>query len=227
MSKVNVNDYLTREEIQRLLKKIECKAVLEFFHTWVWVAFAFAISGLWPNPFTIVISMFIIGGKQLACVILMHDCAHRSMFGSKWANTFFCNWLTGYPILHDMERYRPCHIEHHVKTGTDDNPDLSITKGYPTTIISFIKKVIRDLIGASGIKGNIAVLVMHYGYIKYELGERIIKTKQQDRFFNGVRTFWKNRAGSFTPNFVIFGFLWLLGTPWLYILWIGVLTYHL
>ena len=124
MNQVNVNDYLTKEEIQQLLKKSDWKAALEFLHTWAWIAFAFGIAGLWPNPFTIVIAMFIIGGKQLACAILMHDCAHRSMFNSKWANTFFGNWLGGYPILHDVERYRPYHIEHHVKTGTDADPDL-------------------------------------------------------------------------------------------------------
>lgn len=228
MSKVNVNDYLTKEEIQQLLKKSDWKAAFEFFHTWLWITFAFAISGFWPNPFTIVISMFIIGGKQLACAILMHDCAHRSMFDSKWANTFFGNWLAGYPIFHDVERYRPYHIEHHVKTGTDDDPDLSLTKGYPTTIISFTRKVIRDLIGASGIKGHIAVLVMHYGYLKYELGGRIIKTGQQGGFLNGITTFVKNMAGPAAANCMIFGFLWLAGAPWLYLLWIGSLltTYN-
>ncbi|MDP1745520.1 MAG: fatty acid desaturase family protein [Bacteroidota bacterium] len=228
MSKVNVNDYLTKEEIQQLLKKSDWKAALEFLHTWVWIAFAFAIAGLWLNPFTIIIAMFIIGGKQLACAILMHDCAHRSMFNSKWANTFFGNWLAGYPILHDVERYRPYHIEHHVKTGTDDDPDLSLTKGYPTTIISFIRKVIRDLIGASGIKGHIAVLVMHYGYIKYELGGRIIKTDQQGGFIKGITTFVENMAGPVAVNFMIFGILWLFGEPWLYLLWIGSLltTYN-
>lgn len=228
MSKVNVNDYLTKEEIQQLLKKSDWKAALEFFHTWLWIAFAFALSGLWPNPFTIIISMFIIGGKQLACAILMHDCAHRSMFNSKWANTFFGNWLTGYPILHDVERYRPYHIEHHVKTGTDDDPDLSLTKGYPTTIISFTRKVIRDLVGASGIKGHMAVLVMHYGYIKYELGGRIIKTNQHGGFIKGIITFIKNMAGPVAANLLIFGILWLSGEPWLYLLWIGSLltTYN-
>ena len=227
MNKINVNDYLSKEEIQQLLKKSDWKAAWAFLHTWLWIAFAFAIAGLWPNPFTIIIAMFIIGGKQLACAILMHDCAHRSMFNSKDAHKFFGNWLAGYHILHDVERYRPYHIEHHVKTGTDDDPDLSLTKGYPTTVISFTRKVIRDLIGASGIKGHVAVLVMHFGYLKYELGGRIIKIKQKN-FFTALKIFCKNMAGPIAANLIVFGILWLCGKPWLYLLWIGSLltTYN-
>ncbi|MES2138305.1 MAG: fatty acid desaturase family protein [Bacteroidota bacterium] len=228
MNKINVNDYLSNEEIEKFLKKSDWKAAMEFIHTWIWIAFAFAIAGIWPNPITIVISMFIIGGKQLACAILMHDCAHRSMFNSKWANNFFGNWFAGYCILHDVERYRPYHMEHHVKTGTNEDPDLSLTKGYPTTLISFTRKVIRDLGGATGIKGHISILIMNYGYIKYELGGRIVKTGQQHGFFKGMTTFLKNMTGPVVTNFMIFGILWLLGESWLYLLWIGSLltTYN-
>ncbi len=228
MNKINVNDYLTKEEIKQLLEKSDLKAALEFAHTWLWIAFAFFIVGMWTNPFTIIIAMFIIGGKQLGCAILMHDCAHRSMFKSKELNIFWGNWLAGYPILHDVERYRPYHIEHHVKTGTDDDPDLSLTRGYPTTVISFIRKVFRDLIGSSGIKGHVAVLVMHWGYLKYELGGRIIKMKQNGGFFSSLKTFAKNIAGPVAANLILFGILWLCGHPWLYLLWIGSLltTYN-
>ena len=228
MNNINVTDYLTKEEIQQFLKKSDWKASLAFIHTWVWIAFAFAIAGIWPNPFTIIIAMFILGGKQLACAILMHDCAHRSMFNSKELNIFFGNWLGGYPILHDVERYRPYHIEHHVKTGSTEDPDLSLTKGYPTSVISFSRKIIRDLAGASGVKGHIAVLAMHMGYLKYELGGRIIKTNQKGGFLMVFLTFLKNMAGPVAANFIIWLILWLLGAPWLYLLWIGSLlsTYN-
>jgi len=228
MNKINVNDYLTKEEIQQLLKKSDWKAALEFLHTWLWISFAFAVAGLWPNAFTIIISMFILGGKQLACAILMHDTAHRSMFNSKQANIFFGNWFAGYPILHDVERYRPYHLEHHVKTGGTEDPDLSLTKGYPTTVISFARKMLRDLSGASGIKGHIAVLIMHWGYFKYELGGRIIKTNQQGGIIKAFANFLKNMAGPVAANFILYLILWLIGEPWLYLLWIGSLltTYN-
>jgi len=70
---LHVNDYLIKEEIKQFLKKSDFKATLEFLHTWLWIAFAFALAGFFLNPFTIIISMFILGGKQLACAILMHN----------------------------------------------------------------------------------------------------------------------------------------------------------
>ncbi len=226
---MHVNDYLSKEEIKQLLKKSDLKAAIEFLHTWLWIAFAFALAGFFPNPFTIIISMFILGGKQLACAIIMHDCSHRSMFTSNGANDFWGNWLGGYPILHDTIRYRPYHLTHHVKTGTTEDPDLSLTKGYPTTIASFIRKVVRDLLGATGIKGYIGVLAMHFGILKYELGGRIEKLNQKGRNIGEIiSTSIKNLAGPVTANLILFGILWLAGAPWLYLLWVGSLltTYN-
>ncbi len=226
---MHVNDYLSKEEIKQLLKKSDFKAALEFLHTWLWIAFAFALAGFFPNPFTIIVAMFIIGGKQLGCAILMHDCSHRSMFNSNRANDFWGNWLGGYPILHDTIRYRPYHLTHHVKTGTTEDPDLSLTKGYPASIASFTRKVLRDLLGASGIKGHIGVLAMHFGILKYELGGRVEKINQQGRSVGDfISVSVKNLAGPVAANLILFAILWLAGAPWLYLLWIGSLltTYN-
>jgi hypothetical protein len=64
MNKINVNDYLTKEEIQQFLKHSDLKAVSAFIQIWLWIAFAFIIAGLWPNPFTKIIAMVIFGRKQ-------------------------------------------------------------------------------------------------------------------------------------------------------------------
>lgn len=226
---MNVNDYLTKEEIKQLLKKSDFRAGLEFLHTWAWIAFAFALAGFFPNPFTIIVSLFILGGKQLACAILMHDCSHRSMFHSAKANDFWGNWLGGYPILHDTLRYRPYHLAHHVKTGTQEDPDLSLTKGYPATLASFARKIFRDLAGASGIKGHIGVIGMHLGILKYELGGRVIKLKNENKKISQrISEAVKNLAGPFAANLILFGILWVTGAPWLYLLWLGSLltTYN-
>ena len=83
---VSANDYLSKEEIRELLTKSNFKAALEIADTWFWIIVAFAIAGIWPNPFTIALSLFILGGKQLACAIIMHDTSHYSQFKSKKAN---------------------------------------------------------------------------------------------------------------------------------------------
>ena len=223
-----LREMLTPEEVKAVMKKSDLKAAMEIAETWVWIAFAFAIAGLFPNVFTIIIALFIIGGKQLACAILMHDCSHDSMFASRKANLIIGNWFGAYPILHNLEQYRPYHREHHIYTGLDNDPDLSLTKGYPTTAISMVRKFLRDLLGATGVKAQIGVIAMHIGILKYNLGgvvERIREKRNwKESITNAVRNLW----GPLTANLILFGILYLTGKPWLYLLWIGAMltTYN-
>ncbi len=71
-----VNEYLTKEEIRLLMKKSDLKGFMEILETWSWIAFSFILVGVFPNVFTIIIALFILGGKQLACAIIMHDTFH-------------------------------------------------------------------------------------------------------------------------------------------------------
>jgi fatty acid desaturase len=76
----NAKDYLTADEIRSLLEKSDWKAAYEIAHTWFWISIAFALATFFPDPFTIVVSLFMLGGKQLACAILMHDTSHYAQF---------------------------------------------------------------------------------------------------------------------------------------------------
>ena len=86
MQKISAAPYLTREERKMLMQKNNLRATLEVLIHWSWIVFAFALSYFWLNPFTILISLFILGGKQLACAILMHDTSHRAVFKSNQLN---------------------------------------------------------------------------------------------------------------------------------------------
>src|SRR5690606_34074551 len=110
---MKASDFLTREEINRMLQKSDTKAWLEILHTWFFITLAFVLAALWTNVFTIIIALWILGGKQLACAIIMHDASHHAMFNSRKLNDFAGNWLGGFPIMLDVKRYRPYHIEHH------------------------------------------------------------------------------------------------------------------
>ena len=223
-----LREMLTPEEVKAVMKKSDLRAAIEIAETWAWIAFAFAIAGLFPNVFTIVIALFILGGKQLACAILMHDCSHDSMFTSRRANLIIGNWFGAYPILHNLEQYRPYHREHHIYTGLDNDPDLSLTKGYPTTAISMGRKFLRDLLGATGIKAQIGVIAMHLGILKYNLGGVVERIREKTNWKESITNAVKNLWGPITANLILFGILYLTGKPWLYLLWIGAMltTYN-
>ncbi len=206
------------------MQKSNWKAALEIANTWGWIAFAFALAGFFPNVFTIIIAMFILGGKQLACAIILHDCSHDSMFTNRKVNNFVGNWFGAYPILHDVKKYRPYHLEHHKNTGLVEDPDLSLTKGYPTTAWSMTRKFARDLFGPSGVKANFGVIFMQLGVIKYALNGTAERLSQKGRSIaDFVKTAVSNLAGPVAANAILFGILWAAGAPWLYLLWIGAL----
>ncbi len=217
---VKANPWLTREERQALMEKSDYKAVLELVHTWGWIALAFALAGLWPNVFTVLIALWILGGKQLACAIIMHDASHFALFRSKPANNIAGRWLGAYPIFNSLDRYRPYHLEHHVNTGLPDDPDLLLTRGYPTSRKSMLRKFARDLFGITGIKAFIGLMAMHLGFLEYNLGNRVRWTRPKG---GGalLRNAWNNLSGPLAANGILFGILWLAAAPWLYLLWLG------
>ncbi len=224
-----LHEYLSNDEIKLLMQKNNWKAFLEIADTWLWIAFAFFIAGMWTNPLTIIIALFIIGGKQLACAIILHDCSHDSVFTSRGVNRFVGNWLGAYPIFHDVDKYRPYHTQHHINTGLDDDPDVPLTEGYPTSRMSMTRKFLRDLFGLSGLKSLLGVIFMQLGFVKYALNGKVERVSLKDKTLSEIiLNAVKNMAGPVAANLILFGILYAFGKPWLYLLWIGAMltTYN-
>lgn len=215
-----VKRIFTNNEINQLTKKSDYLGFWDILRTWLWIIASFILVYFFPNVFTIYLSLWIIGGKQLACAIILHDASHYSMFTNKKTNIILGNWFGAYPIFQNVEQYRPYHLEHHKFTGTEDDPDRLLTRGYPTSKKSMIRKFLRDITGITGIKSIIGLLAMHLGIIKYNLGNEIIRNKKitfSQILLNG----WKNLRGPILSNFILIGIFFLIDKPWLYLLWIG------
>ncbi len=221
MNNVPANKYLTSEERKFLLEKNDFKAAIEVLVHWLWIIGAMMLVYFFPNPFTIILSLFILGGKQLACAILMHDASHRSMFKNSRLNDIVGQYFGAYPILQNINHYRSYHLSHHLNTGLEDDPDLLLTRGYPTSRNSMIRKVLRDLSGLTGIKVFIAYMMMNLGFLEYSLGGEIKRISQKGRslkhFFSTVYT---NLGGPILANILMFAILYFLASPWLYLLWV-------
>ncbi|MCB0755139.1 MAG: fatty acid desaturase family protein [Flavobacteriales bacterium] len=218
----NAKDYLSGDEIKSLLERSDWKAAFEIAHTWFWISVAFALAGFFPNPFTIVVSLFMLGGKQLACAIIMHDTSHYAQFKSKNANLIFGNLFGGYPVFFGVEQYRPYHLAHHTHTGEDTDPDLNLTNGYPAGTKSLVRKVLRDLVGLTGIKILYALIMIQSGLWKFNLGGKVEWIPKEERKGIGhIVIFFKNMAGPLVVNLLMWVILWSTGNGWLYLLWIG------
>ena len=108
-----INTYLSKEEIKKLHEKSDVKGFIEVASVWLWIVFSFALVGVIPvftsNKIALILSiifaLFIIGGKQLGCAIIMHDAAHYSLFKSKKLNDIIGNFFGAYPIFNNVEQY--------------------------------------------------------------------------------------------------------------------------
>lgn len=223
MQQIPVHQFLTKAERRQLLQKNDRKAILEILHTWGWIVAAFALVYFLPNVLTVIMALFVLGGKQLACAIIMHDTSHRSMFTNPQVNDFVGKWLGAYPIFNDMLQYRPYHLQHHLHTGLEEDPDLLLTKGYPAGKKSMLRKWVRDLSGRTGLRGQFGLFLMHIGYLTYNLGNKVERHEKAADPKHLLRTAARRLPGPLMANALMFGILWLIGAPWLYVLWIGAL----
>src|SRR5262245_42786735 len=141
------HDYLTAEEAGALRGRSDLMGGLLVLHCWGLIIGVMALFVLWPNPFTFLFGVMVIGARQLGLGILMHDAAHGLLFASRALNDRAGQWLCAWPVATDLERYRPYHLAHHRHTQQPDDPDLVLSAPFPISRASMGRKILRDLSG--------------------------------------------------------------------------------
>ncbi len=199
---MNINELLTAEQKQYFTTKNDFSAFRILITNWLMITLAFFIVAKWPNIFTILFSLIVLGNRQLGLAVLMHECGHRIFFATKEYNEFFGQWFCAYPALQDMQLYAKGHLKHHQFSGTPDDPDLNNYQHYPIDKASFKRKIIRDLTGQTGFK----LLIYLFGSLK----DPITGTKRnRDGFIKGLQA-----------NAILLLVLTIFGVPQLYLLWL-------
>lgn len=208
-------DAFDPEELESLLAIRPWRSWLTVGLNWVMIAGWFALVALWPNPLTIVIALFGLGGRQLGCAVIMHEAGHRALFRNRRLNDWVGNWLGAYPAWSgEVEPYRRYHGVHHAHTGTDRDPDLALATGWPVSRRSLARKVWRDLSGRTGFKQATLLLKRDLGLSKRaNQRTRGLKVGQQ------VDVGWHKLVPVVVTNALIFGACWAAGAPAVYLLW--------
>ncbi len=196
------HERFSREEMKALLAVSDLRGAFSVAVNWLGVAAAMAGVAWWPNPITVVLAIFVIGGRQLGLAVLMHEASHRTMFRNKAVNDWVGNWLCAYPVWSDLLTYRPYHLQHHAKNWTEEDPDLVLVQPFPTTRASLRRKLWRDLSGQTGRK--FAMGAWKRSFERWRAGDR-----------DGRRAF----LGFLVTNAAILGAVTMAGAPWLFLLW--------
>jgi fatty acid desaturase len=134
------------------------RGICLILHAWLVVAFvAFGAAWAWSfNPLlglaTTPVALAIIGGRQLGLSIIMHDGAHGLLHRNRKWNNWLGQWPSGAATGSDLYAYRAYHLTHHKFTQQPEDPDLSLSKPFPTSTASLRRKAIRDLSGQTFFK---------------------------------------------------------------------------
>ena len=205
--------HFSQEEIDSLFTFRSWHSWLTILTNWGIIAASMLLVAKWTNPFSILFALFLIGGRQLGCAVIMHEAAHHTLFKNRRLNDWAGNWLGAYPIWSDSLPYRRYHLLHHAHTGTRRDPDLSLITPFPITRTSLWRKIGRDLSGQTGWKQTKLVLMRDLGLRN---GQRTKGLKQGEKADVG----WHKLIPVVITNGILFGACWMLGYPALYLLWI-------
>jgi fatty acid desaturase len=213
------NDLLSREEIRALVAPSDAAGFRAVLTSWGIVFLAFAALARFPHPATVVAAVVVLGGRQLALGVLMHEAAHGSLFRTRWLNEVFADWVCAKPVWNDVARYRRHHLAHHVHAGTERDPDRCLSAPFPVTRASLARKLLRDALGVTGVKQVAGLLAMDLELIAYTVTpevRRLPRRPLREHVAAGARNF----AGVLATNAVLWGLLRASGHGWVYAAWL-------
>ena len=230
MNATSIREILSPEEIRSLTRRSNAVGFLAIGSTWAIVAGALALVARFPNPWVFALAVVVVGGRQLAFAILMHEAAHRTLFESTLLNDVVADFLCARPIGNDVARYKRHHLRHHTHTGTEENPDLGLVTPFPTTRRSLARKFARDLLGATGLKHFIGQWLIDCEVLEYTVSTGVRKKPRGDRTaLDYLRAGARNGGGFVLTNLALLGILAATGHAWLYWVWAVsyLTTFHL
>ena len=206
----NIRELLTKQEFADVTEKSNLKAAAIVAFDWGAIIALFTVAAIFPNPLVLLATVLLLGGRQMAFGVLVHETGHQSFFTSPSVNDFVGTWLSGYWVFSDKDAYMKGHLIHHRECGTADDPDLKNYETYPVSMTSFKRKVTRDLTGQLG-----------WRRIK-SIGRALGRLKQLKP---ATRQVLVRSVGCNLAMLILFA---LIGHAWLYALWmIAFMTSHM
>ena len=207
---MDIKEILSQDELAALRARDNYHGWLMITFDWFVIASSLTLVAAYPNLLTIVLAIFVIGARQLALGVLVHECGHGILFKSPALNRFCGNWLAGYPIFSNMTSYSRGHLKHHQMAGTREDPDLPNYQDYPIPRGRLGRKIARDLTGQVGWR---RVKSITKGLMNYK------RLDDENR---------KYLLSSLCINLLLLGICSLLGYAWLYLIWVvAFMTSHM
>lgn len=219
-SRTRPKDLFSKEEIQALTTRSDLAGWWAVLSTWAVIAATFAMMALWPSVWAVGLGLILLGGRQLALAILMHEAAHGTLFRHRFLNDKVTDWLCARIVWNDLSRYRVHHLKHHANTNQESDPDWSLSAPFPVSRASLGRKLLRDLLGLTGLKrlvGQFLIDIGHYGYTV--ANDARPRSREGEGVGDYVREGLRNMSGVLVTNLLLALVLAACGHAWLYLVW--------
>jgi len=105
-------------------KRISFRHLLAVLSNWLIIAASISASLYTQNALVTVLALVLIGARQHALVVMMHEAAHVQFAGNKNLNDWLSNLFCAFPLFLETDVYRKVHLAHHRHLNTPQDPDL-------------------------------------------------------------------------------------------------------
>src|SRR5262245_49382529 len=206
--RIAARELVSTDQLISLRQPREWRGVALIAHAWAVIFAAIALFAIFPNVFSYLLAVMLIGSRQLGLAILMHEGAHRCFSRNETRNMALSQWLCAYPIFADTVAYRRYHLAHHAHTQQPNDPDLALSAPFPITKASYRRKFWRDITGRTGFEQRKAQILNALGNPSWPLARRLRHAREK-------------LGPQLAVNAALFAALALAGVWWAYpLLWL-------
>ena len=147
---------LSKEELLRLSRLNPFVSTYHIVLEWTLIIATVMLCQRFWNPALYVAVIVLIGARQHALLILMHDGTHFRLFRNRYLNDWIAELLLAWPHLVTMRTYRYHHLAHHNYTNSQNDPDWTRKQDnpewlFPQSPVRLTRMFVRDLSGIGGI----------------------------------------------------------------------------
>lgn len=214
-----VRDFLDADTLRPLLRPSTARGLLSLATTWGMIAGSFVLLGTYPSVWTWTVAVVVLGGRQLALAVLMHEAAHRCLVADRTWNDRLGHWLAAAPTWNQLALYRKHHVAHHRRAGHASDPDYGLIADLPMSRRSLFRKTLRDLSGITAAKRVYGLLMMDLGYLSYTVSTGAKPIAQERTLRERFRRLLRYTGPMLLTQSVLAGGLALAGIGWTYAAW--------
>ena len=147
----NARRRLSAEELAPLTRIVTWRSAAAVLQTWLVIAVTVGVVlSCWSWPLALA-AVTIIATQQHALFLLSHDAAHYRLFEHRGINDLVGRACAAAAGL-SMCTYRVIHRLHHIHLYGPQDPDIALHGGYPRGKWYLVKKLLKDVSGATAVK---------------------------------------------------------------------------